>query len=87
MSAESAPPVPEKYLEGIRLFNAGDYYDAHEAWEEHWQNMGDSSAIENLLPTTPIDLVGKRSLGERFSTGGVLPLARARIRACGKQGG
>lgn len=25
------------YLAGIQLFNAGDYFEAHEAWEELWQ--------------------------------------------------
>ncbi|HKV41283.1 MAG TPA: DUF309 domain-containing protein [Blastocatellia bacterium] len=27
---------PRKYLEGIELFNARRYYDAHEVWEEIW---------------------------------------------------
>lgn len=40
----SAEPYPEEYLEGIRLFNAREYYDAHEAWEEKWMHIGDSSA-------------------------------------------
>lgn len=25
------------YLEGIKLFNACDFFEAHEAWEEIWQ--------------------------------------------------
>lgn len=28
--------VPEEVRAGIRLFNAGDYFEAHEAWEDHW---------------------------------------------------
>ena len=39
-----ASPHPAAYYEGIRLFNEREYYDAHEAWEEHWQEIGDSSA-------------------------------------------
>lgn len=29
-------PLPASYLEGIRLFNEGRYWDAHEVWEEIW---------------------------------------------------
>jgi uncharacterized protein len=28
--------VPEEVLAGVRLFNAGEYFEAHEAWEDHW---------------------------------------------------
>jgi predicted metal-dependent hydrolase len=28
--------MPPEYLEGIRLFNAGDYWHAHEQWEQCW---------------------------------------------------
>ncbi len=28
------------YHQGIRLFNAHDYFDAHEAWEEIWHPAG-----------------------------------------------
>lgn len=28
--------VPDEVREGIRLFNAGEYFEAHEAWEGHW---------------------------------------------------
>ena len=36
--APYAPPVlvPDDVLEGIRRFNAGEYFEAHEAWEDHW---------------------------------------------------
>ncbi|HMQ30337.1 MAG TPA: DUF309 domain-containing protein [Chloroflexaceae bacterium] len=29
-------PHPPAYLEGIRLFNAGQYWHAHEQWEACW---------------------------------------------------
>lgn len=38
----SAPLPPERwaeeaaYLEGIRLFNAREFWESHEAWEEIW---------------------------------------------------
>lgn len=32
------------YREGIRLFNARDYYEAHEVWEDLWKQVGGSAA-------------------------------------------
>jgi len=32
-----------KFHIGIDLFNDGKYWDAHESWEEIWQELGDSS--------------------------------------------
>jgi predicted metal-dependent hydrolase len=33
-------PEPEdpRYLDGIACFNRGDYFDAHEVWEELWND-------------------------------------------------
>lgn len=28
--------VPDDVLAGIRHFNARDFFEAHEAWEDHW---------------------------------------------------
>ena len=28
--------IPPEVVEGVRLFNAGAYFEAHEAWEDHW---------------------------------------------------
>lgn len=28
--------MPDEVLAGIRRFNAQDYFEAHEAWEDHW---------------------------------------------------
>lgn len=28
--------VPPEVLEGVRRFNERDYFEAHEAWEDHW---------------------------------------------------
>ena len=28
--------MPDDVLAGARLFNAGEYFEAHEAWEDHW---------------------------------------------------
>jgi hypothetical protein len=34
-----------EYLDGIRLFNAGRYFEAHEAWEEIWQHSSDETKL------------------------------------------
>jgi hypothetical protein len=33
---ESPPEYESLYLDGIRHFNACDYYESHEVWEELW---------------------------------------------------
>jgi predicted metal-dependent hydrolase len=37
--AKSAPhgPSHEAYVRGARLFDAGAFFEAHEAWEERWR--------------------------------------------------
>lgn len=30
-----------RFQDGIDLFNIGHYWDAHESWEEIWQELGD----------------------------------------------
>ncbi|HXD85716.1 MAG TPA: DUF309 domain-containing protein [Urbifossiella sp.] len=37
-SAAGAPDYDERYLAGIACFNRGDYFDAHEVWEELWMD-------------------------------------------------
>ncbi len=36
---------PGEYLDGIRLFNGGRYFDAHEVWEEIWQHSSDDTKL------------------------------------------
>ena len=34
-------PLPDcdpRFLEGVRLFNAGEFFDAHEVWEDLWRD-------------------------------------------------
>ena len=40
--------------EGRRLFNRGEYYDAHEAWEEMWSeiNLPDRLFIQGIIQVT-----------------------------------
>jgi uncharacterized protein len=37
--------LPSAYLEGVRLFNEGHYWHAHEAWEEVWKVEVDPSVL------------------------------------------
>jgi hypothetical protein len=37
-------PLAQHYREGIRLFNAGDYWHAHEQWETCWLASGEPDA-------------------------------------------
>src|SRR5437762_1706786 len=32
----TVPDYDPRYLAGVLLFNAGDYFEAHEAWEDLW---------------------------------------------------
>jgi uncharacterized protein len=32
------PSTDPRFLRGIELFNLGDYFEAHEIWEELWQD-------------------------------------------------
>jgi len=35
----------QQYLEGIRLFNAGEYWHAHEQWEACWLTAAEPDAL------------------------------------------
>ncbi|WP_117592823.1 DUF309 domain-containing protein [Haloprofundus halophilus] len=34
---------------GVSIYNAGEYHDAHDAWEKRWLDADDESADERLL--------------------------------------
>jgi predicted metal-dependent hydrolase len=36
MVSHSLPDLPHLYLEGVRLFNQGAFWHAHEQWEQCW---------------------------------------------------
>jgi predicted metal-dependent hydrolase len=41
---------PPEYLEGVRLFNAGHYWHAHEQWEQCWlRAQGDDAVFYQAL--------------------------------------
>ena len=41
--ANTLKPTEEKriYFEGLRLFNRGEFFEAHEVWEEIWSQVPD----------------------------------------------
>lgn len=40
MTTPGGVAAPEEVLQGVRLFDAGEYFEAHEAWEDHWGKGG-----------------------------------------------
>jgi len=41
----------ERFEEGIRLFNDGEFFDAHEVWEDLWHDyrLDDRSFLQSLI--------------------------------------
>lgn len=51
MERRPDPPGPDAWQEGVRRFNAGAWWDAHEAWEEPWHTAtgDDRLALQALI--------------------------------------
>ena len=48
---------PREYLEGIRAFNSGGYFDAHEIWEEIWlRSSGEAKLFYQTLIQAAVGL-------------------------------
>jgi uncharacterized protein len=49
--ANPAPDYDPRYLAGVLLFNRGDFFEAHEAWEELWMDTAgpDKAFYQGLL--------------------------------------
>jgi hypothetical protein len=55
--AAHAVRYPAEYLEGIALFNAGHYFDAHEIWEEIWLcSSGETKVFYQMLIQSAVAL-------------------------------
>jgi predicted metal-dependent hydrolase len=49
---------PHQYLDGIKHFNAGDYYQAHEVWEEIWlRSSGQEKLFYQMLIQSAVSLL------------------------------
>ena len=54
---EYARMYPLEYLEGIRAFNSGGYFDAHEIWEEIWlRSSGEAKLFYQALIQAAVGL-------------------------------
>jgi len=80
-----APPAPDPerwqdshdYLRGIDLFNAGYYWEAHEAWEGLWNACGRTGATASFLQALIALAAAGVKLGEGKSRGVAAHAARA----------
>lgn len=41
----SQQPFPTAYLRGIEMFNGGEYFEAHELWEDPWRATGGTESL------------------------------------------
>lgn len=81
----SRPPAPDPekwrgsrdYLRGIDLFNAGFYWEAHEAWEGLWNASGRSGPVALLLQA----LIALSAAGLKLRTGSATGVAAHARRA------
>ena len=46
--------IDKLFFAGLEFFNQGEYFDAHESWEEMWSefNLPDRVFIQGLIQTT-----------------------------------
>src|ERR1700741_1889521 len=59
-------PYDPRYLAGVLLFNAGDYFEAHEVWEDLWsESHGDERRFYQGLIQAAVGLChfGNGNLG------------------------
>ncbi|OGU19151.1 MAG: hypothetical protein A2059_00080 [Ignavibacteria bacterium GWA2_55_25] len=59
-----------RFIDGMNLFNRREFWEAHEAWEEVWQNCGEESRIffQGIIQAAAayhLILVKKRFVGAR----------------------
>lgn len=68
--------ITQHLLEGARLFNEGEYFEAHEVWEEEWHGtVGmDKDFLQGLIQTAAVYVHLKRGNPE-----GVVSLASSAL--------
>jgi predicted metal-dependent hydrolase len=73
-----APPEESQLDRGILLFNAGAFWEAHEAWEEIWQNRAEDGRffIQGLIQLA----AAYHQLSRKVYRGFVIHLEQARAR-------
>lgn len=61
---------PREYLEGIRQFNAGRYFEAHEVWEEAWlRSSGQTKVFYQMLIQAAVGLHHRKRGNTRGARG------------------
>jgi len=72
----------DRFAEGVAFFNVGNYYDAHEAWEDVWH---DSSGDERLWLQGLVQVavaLHHASVGNRLGAASVLQRAANNLSRC-----
>lgn len=70
---------PREYLEGIRHFNAGRYFEAHEVWEEVWlRSSGETKVFYQTLIQAAVGL-HHFSRGNTRGAGGMYEAVNERL--------
>lgn len=69
----------DAYLEGIRLFEAGYYWEAHEVWEGLWHAAGRSGPVATMLKALIKLAAAGVKIRERNLTGAATHAARAQV--------
>jgi predicted metal-dependent hydrolase len=74
------------FLEGVRLFNAGRYFEAHEVWEDAWRPM-DAGTLREFLQGLIQCAVAMEHHRRGNAVGAARVLERATRRLAGVPGG
>jgi uncharacterized protein len=72
-------PAPDHFQEGIDLFNAGRFFQCHEAWEQLWLRAGgaDKRFYQGLIQAAVAILHAER--GNRAGARSLYAKARAKL--------
>jgi uncharacterized protein len=80
-------PQEEALAEGVRLFNAGAHWEAHEAWEEAWREAsGEQRALLHGLILAAAGWV-QRGRGREAGARTLFARALGRLRGVGAHAG
>jgi predicted metal-dependent hydrolase len=67
---------PERFREAVIFFNAGHYFEAHEAWEDVWRSTGEGP-LKRFLQGLIQAAVGLHHLHRRNAVGARSQLAKS----------
>lgn len=80
----SAPSIGEALVAGARLFDAGAFFEAHEAWEDRWRVEIDASSRRFLQGLVQVAAAFHKLVVTRAPASALRLLARglAKLDAC-----